>query len=154
MLETLLAGYVLRLVAYSRLLMVLFGATVLALAAAALLAAGTPAAGANDGGSAEDRPSANARGSVLMPFALFAGASFSTLVALSSPGTVPSNHMVEWIETCLVVLAFLACTRPAMTRGVAIFTCVFVLWASAQDVRAARGLLLTRAARAARRRRW
>ncbi len=129
MLGTLLAGDVLRLVLYSRLLVALFVAIVVALVMAAVLAARSSA-----------RQGADDWGALLVPFALFAGASFSTVVALSSPGTVPSNHVVEWIEIGLVVLAFLACTRPAMTRGLAIVAGVFVLWASAQDVRAARAL--------------
>jgi len=127
MLDSLLAGDALRLTRYSRLLAALLAATTLALVAAFVLA-----------GRAADRT--RDRRALLVPAGLLTGASLSAALALSSPGTVPSNHMVEWIEIALSVLAFLACTRAAMTRGLTVVTVGLVLWASAQDVRAARDL--------------
>ena len=65
---------------------------------------------------------------------LFAGATGSTALLLSSPGTVPSNQMVEWVLMVLVVLAFLAFAQPRLARAVVVAVSVVTLWASWQDV--------------------
>jgi len=65
---------------------------------------------------------------------LFAGATGSTALLLSSPGTVPSNQMVEWVLVVLVVLAFLAFVQPRLARAVIVAVSVVTLWASWQDV--------------------
>jgi hypothetical protein len=65
---------------------------------------------------------------------LFAGATGATALLLSSPGTVPSNQMVEWVLMVLVVLAFLAFAQPRLAPAIVVAVCVVTLWASWQDV--------------------
>ena len=126
----LLGGEFLQSIRYSRLLAALF-----TLASASLIVAAAQAMTAKPG--RRDR-------SLLVPAGLFVGASVSAGFALSSPGTIPSNQLVEWIEIGLAVLAFLACTRPSMTVTLTVASGVFAVWASAQDVRATRDLWHTR----------
>lgn len=128
---SLLGGDFLRLTRYSRLLAALFIVTTSSLIAAAVLAA-RGSARKSDGRA------------LLIPVGLFVGATVSTGMALSSPGTVPSNQMVEWIEIMLAILALLTCTRPAMTRVLAAVAGALVLWTSAQDVRTTRDMWDTR----------
>jgi hypothetical protein len=123
----LFSGWFLLLTRYSRLLTAL-----LVIACASLAAAWFQ--------RNRERPGAEPR-ALWFPAGLFLGASLSTAAALSSPGTVPSNQMVEWIEMVLVMLAFLLCTRPRMTRTLSVVMCAVVVWCSIQDLARTRGLL-------------
>ncbi len=82
-----------------------------------------------------------------LPAALFLGVSASTALTLSSPGTVPSNQVVEWLETSFVVLIWIAATRPTLRRPLAAAIAVVVIWMGGQDAIRARALWETRAAR-------
>lgn len=129
--RSLLGGDFLQLTRYSRLLAALFAAAVASLAAALALAA-----------TSGDRDRLRA---LIVPIGLFAGASASAGLALSSPGTVPSNQLVEWIEIVLAVLAFLVCTQPArLARPLVAAVAVLAVWASAQDVRTTRNMWASR----------
>jgi hypothetical protein len=66
---------------------------------------------------------------------------------LSSPGTVPSNQVVEWLQMSFVVVAFAAASRPALTRPLAAVIALVVVWMAAQDVVRVRHLIETRAER-------
>jgi hypothetical protein len=127
MLRAFFAGDFVVLTRYSRLLAALFVVTVSAMVAAAWWAARHAI-----------RPDASR--SLLVPAAIFAGASVSAGLLLSSPGTVASNHIVEWIEIALVVIALVACTQSSLSRPLAVATAALMLWASMQDLRQARDL--------------
>ena len=71
---------------------------------------------------------------VIFASVLFLGTTGATALLLSSPGTVPSNQMVEWILIVLAVLAFLACLQPRVTRAVIIAVSLITLYASWQNV--------------------
>jgi hypothetical protein len=124
MFRTLIAGDFLVLTRYSRLLAVLLTVTIGAVVSAYWRAARHAI-----------RPDASR--SLIVPVMLFLAASLSAALLLSSPGTVPANHIVEWIEIALVVIAVIVCTQPALARGLVVVTAVITLWASAQDVRMA-----------------
>jgi len=64
---------------------------------------------------------------------LFAGVSSSAALTLSSPGTVPSNQMVEWLGVTFAVLLFAAAARRELTLVVSTVLAVVVVWMSAQD---------------------
>ena len=122
MLRSVLAGDFLVLSGYSRLLLALLVITSLAILAAVWWATRHAI-----------RPDASR--SLLVPTALFVGASVTAVVLLSSPGTVAQNHVIEWIEIALVVLALIACTQKALTRTLVITVAALTVWASAQDFR-------------------
>ena len=82
-----------------------------------------------------------------LPFALFGGVTVSTALTLSSPGTVPSNQVVEWLQMSFVVLAFVAASRPGLTRALSAVISLLIVWMSVQDVVRVRNLLDTRAER-------
>lgn len=71
--------------------------------------------------------------SLWLPVVLFAGVSASTALTLSSPGTVPSNQMVEWLGISFAVLAWAACARRELRGIVSIVLAAVVIWMSAQD---------------------
>jgi hypothetical protein len=127
---TLLGGEFLSLVRYSRLLTALFVIVIGALVAAAI------------GGR---RPAGDAgRPATVLPVVwegmglggiatLFAGVTAATALTLSSPGTVPSNQMVEWIVVSFAVLAWVIAARPRLARPASLIVTLLVLWASGQD---------------------
>ena len=118
--STLMAGEFLALAGYSHFLAVLLVLVVAALAAAAYV-------------KRSDR-------SLLGPTSLFVGVFTATAVTLSSPGTVPSNQVVEWIEISFVVLASVAASRSGLRSPVTTAVAVLILWASVQDVVRVRAL--------------
>lgn len=124
------AGF-LPLVQYSRLLTALLVIVVASLVAGWFVAKG--------------QHGSSGRRALWIPVGVFLGASLSTAFALSSPGTVASNQMVEWIEMALVVLAFLVCTQPRLTRTLFVIAGGLTMWASTQDLVRARQLWHLRA---------
>ena len=82
-----------------------------------------------------------------LPAVLFGGVTVSTALTLSSPGTVPSNQVVEWLQMSFVVLVFAAASRPGLTRALSAVLAVVVVWMAVQDVVRVRHLLDTRAER-------
>jgi hypothetical protein len=123
-LQALLAGTFVERALYSNFLAVLLIATLAALAGAWWLSGNE--AGSQNGGS--------------WTFAalLFLAVTAATIVTLSSPGAVASNHAVEWIEVSLVVLVLAAYRAPQMRRAVSLLLVLLTLWAGAQDVVQAR----------------
>jgi hypothetical protein len=113
-LANLLAGEFIALAGYSHFLTVLLVVVVAALVAAAIV----------------ERPD----GSLWNQTMLFAGVFTATALTLSSPGTVPSNQVVEWIEVSLVVLASVAAFRSRLGAPVVAVVAALIVWASVQDV--------------------
>jgi hypothetical protein len=79
-----------------------------------------------------------------LPVALFGGVTASTALTLSSPGTVASNQVVEWLQMSFVVLVLAAASRPNLTRGLSAAIALVVIWMAAQDVVRVRDLMDTR----------
>jgi hypothetical protein len=113
-------GYFLRMTQYSHLLKALFAVAIGAIAFALWRAI-------------READSTGWRSAAFIA-TLFAGVTGATALLLSSPGTVPSNQMVEWVLMVLVVLAFLAYAQPKLTRTIIMVVSVLTLWASWQDV--------------------
>ena len=140
-LRSLLAGEFVALARYSRLLAVLLALASLALAVGLLLE------------WLERRRSARSEAGDLggralwLPVVLFAGVSASTALALSSPGTVPSNQMVEWLGVTCVVMLWMAAARRQLRLIVSTVLALVVVWMSAQDVIRVSQLWQTRANR-------
>lgn len=82
-----------------------------------------------------------------LPVVLFAGVSVTAALTLSSPGTIPSNQIIEWLQMSFVVLVFAAASRPNLTRPLSFVIAVMVLWMAVQDVVRVRHLIDTRAER-------
>jgi hypothetical protein len=82
-----------------------------------------------------------------LPVVLFAGITASTTWTLSSPGTVPSNQVVEWLGVTFAVVAWTAAARPEMRRIVSTVLAVVVVWMSVQDVVRVSQLWQTRSSR-------
>jgi hypothetical protein len=124
----LLAGEFIALARYSHLLTALLALASLALVAALVLewrdrrqiAADTE--GSDLGGRA-----------LWLPVVLFAGVTASTAFTLSSPGTVPSNQMVEWLGVTFAVVAWMAAARLELRFAASALLAVVVVWMSAQD---------------------
>jgi hypothetical protein len=127
-LQSLLAGEFIALARYSHLLTALLGLTCLALAAGLVLAWRERRQRLADGGRNELGGRA-----LWLPVVLFAGVSSSTALTLSSPGTVPSNQMVEWLGVTFAVLLFAAAARRELTLVVSTVLALVVVWMSAQD---------------------
>jgi hypothetical protein len=126
-LRSLLAGEFITLARYSHLLTALLGLTCLALAAGLLLA-WRERRRPTDGGANELGGRA-----LWLPVVLFAGVSASTALTLSSPGTVPSNHVVEWLGVTVAVMLWMAAARRELTFVVSTVLALVVVWMSAQD---------------------
>jgi hypothetical protein len=118
--STLLAGEFVALAGYSHFLMVVLVVVALALASAAIV---------------ERRGT-----SLLNQIILFAGVFTATALTLSSPGTVPSNQVVEWIEVSFVVLASVAAFSDRLRAPVMAVVAALIVWASVQDVVRVRAL--------------
>jgi hypothetical protein len=103
--SSLFAGEFLPLVGYSHFLATLFGLMVVALVASRLRA----------------------------PAVVFAGVTLATAFALSSPGTVASNQVVEWIEIAFALLLWIAAERDRLRPLAMGLLAVFMVWASLQD---------------------
>jgi hypothetical protein len=127
-LRSLLAGEFVALARYSHLLTALLGLTCLALAAGLLLAWRERRQRPADGGANESGSRA-----LWLPVVLFAGVSASTALALSSPGTVPSNQMVEWLGVAVAVMLWVAAARRELRFVVSTVLALVVVWMSAQD---------------------
>jgi hypothetical protein len=82
-----------------------------------------------------------------LPAALFGGVTVSTALTLSSPGTIPSNQIIEWLQMSFVVLIVVAASRPSLTRPLSAVLAVMVVWMAVQDVVRVRHLVDTRAER-------
>jgi hypothetical protein len=65
---------------------------------------------------------------------LFGGVTASAALALSSPGTVSSNQMVEWLVVTFAVLTMAAATRVELRRPLSWILVLVVCWMSTQDV--------------------
>jgi hypothetical protein len=135
-----LSGHFVELVRYSHLLTAMFAVAVTALVAlVALHLRREPDAGA-DGRARKIRRLFGAGGSLLwLPVALFGGVTASAALTLSSPGTVPSNQMVEWLVVTFAVLTVAAATGAELRRPLSWALVFIVCWMSAQDaIRAGR----------------
>jgi hypothetical protein len=82
-----------------------------------------------------------------LPLVLFAAVTASTALTLSSPGSVPSNHLVEWLAVAVVILVWAAAARPELRIVLSSALALVVLWMSAQDAVRASRLWQTRATR-------
>lgn len=82
-----------------------------------------------------------------LPAVLFGGVSVSTALTLSSPGTIPSNQIIEWLQMSFVVLVVAAASRPGLTRALSAVLALVVVWMAVQDVVRVGHLLDTRSER-------
>ncbi len=136
----LLRGDFLQLVSFSHLLTTLFAVDAIVLAVA-IVANPPRAAAADQAGSRDWR----AGRSLWLPIALFVGITGATGLALSSPGTLPSNQVVDWLQMSFVVLAWIAAADRRLTRLVSTAVALVVLWMGGQDLVRVRALWQTRA---------
>ncbi len=141
-LRNLLAGEFIALARYSHLLAALLALACLALAAGLVLAWRDRRQRPADGGATELGGRA-----LWLPVVLFAGVSGSTALTLSSPGTVPSNQVVEWLGVTVAVLLWMAAARRELTLVVSTALALVVVWMSAQDFVRTSQLWQTRASR-------
>jgi hypothetical protein len=74
------------------------------------------------------------------PAVLFAGVTASTAVTLASPGTVPSNHVVEWLVIAFAALVWSAAARRELRLAVSVALALLVAWMSFQDAVRVSGL--------------
>jgi hypothetical protein len=70
----------------------------------------------------------------IVPLGIWAGATLAMAVALSSPGTIPTNQVPEWIAASLVVVAMAGNTTARLGRLTGFSLLFLVLWMSAQNV--------------------
>jgi hypothetical protein len=129
MIQAALRGEFLNALGASRFLVVMLILAVAAIAAGLLAA--RRAAG--------DSPAARHRHIPLVPI-VFLGVTATTLVTLSSPGTIVLNQVVEWIAIGLLVVAWTTAqdrSRPLLWPAALL---IVTLWASAQDLVRARDL--------------
>jgi hypothetical protein len=70
---------------------------------------------------------------VWLPVVLFAGVTASTALTLSSPGTVPSNQMVEWLGVSFAVVVWAAAARTELRGVLSAALALAVVWMSVQD---------------------
>jgi hypothetical protein len=126
--QRLLAGNFIALARFSHLLTALLGLTGLALLAAVAL---EWRGRAHEGSVGRGR--AFAGRALWLPLVLFGGVTASTALTLSSPGTVPSNQVVEWLGVAFAVLAWTAAARPELRRIVSTGLALLVVWMSIQD---------------------
>ncbi|HKW01050.1 MAG TPA: hypothetical protein VJN96_14595 [Vicinamibacterales bacterium] len=82
-----------------------------------------------------------------LPVVLFGGVSVTAALTLSSPGTIPSNQIIEWLQMSFVVFLFAAVSRPELTRALSALLAAMVVWMAVQDVVRVRHLYDTRAER-------
>jgi hypothetical protein len=141
-LRGLLTGGFLALVRYSHLLTALFGLACIALAAGLFF----------DWRARQPRHAAGESGdlggpAMWLPVTLFAGVSASTGLTLSSPGTVPSNQMVEWLGMTVAVVVWMAAARRELRLVLSTLLALVVVWMSAQDAVRVSQLWQTRATR-------
>jgi hypothetical protein len=138
----LLAGEFIALARYSHLLIALLALACLALATGLFLEWRTQqprhVAGEPDGLDGR---------AMWLPVTLFAGVSASTALTLSSPGTVPSNQMVEWLVATVAVVIWMAAARRELRMVFSTVLALLVVWMSAQDAVRVSQLWQTRATR-------
>lgn len=135
-----LSGRFFPAVRYSHLLSGLFWLSLAALGAAAFCARADRAA--------ESRATSSTGGtlpSLWIPFLMFLGVTASTVVTLSSPGTVPANHAVEWVLVALSVLLWTSGACRRLSFALSTVLAAVVLTMTLQD--AARALELPAATR-------
>jgi len=70
----------------------------------------------------------------IVPLAIWTGASATLAVTLSSPGTVPSNQVVEWIAVCLLVPVLVAAPRRRIRGLTAAIVAAVTIWMAVQDL--------------------
>ncbi len=140
-LSAMMTGDFLGLVSFSRLLAALFVLDLVALAALVI-----PAWTAR-GRAAPAETDWRAGSAIWLPVVLFAGVTASTALTLSSPGTVPSNQVLEWLEMSLVVIVWAAASRKAVTRVGSFAIAALVVWMGVQDLVRVRALWETRSER-------
>ena len=145
-LMSLLRGDFLELAGFSHLLTVLLFVTVLALIAAVVLSR-RPINSPPRSIGIDSKPSWLDGRALWLPALLFAGVTATTALTLSSPGTVPSNQVVEWVQVSLVVLTWVAASHRELTRPLSVLVVLIVLWMSAQDLIRVRALVATRSER-------
>ncbi len=141
-LRRLLDGEFIALARYSHLLTALLGLACLALAAGLFFESRTrePRGVAGEPGGLGGR-------ALWLPVTLFAGVSASTALTLSSPGTVPSNQMVEWLGVTVVAVIWMAAARRELRMVLSTLLALVVVWMSAQDAVRVSQLWQTRATR-------
>ena len=70
----------------------------------------------------------------IVPLAIWTGASATLAVTLSSPGTVPSNQVVEWIAVCILVPVLVAAPRRRIRGLTAAIVAAVTIWMAVQDL--------------------
>jgi hypothetical protein len=138
----LLAGEFIALARYSHLLIALLALACLALAAGLFFEWRAERPRRVEG--ERDRLGGRA---MWLPVTLFAGVSASTALTLSSPGTVPSNQMVEWLVATAAVVIWMAAARRELRMVLSTVLALLVVWMSAQDAVRVSQLWQTRATR-------
>ena len=76
--------------------------------------------------------------SPVVPAALWLGATLALVVTLSSPGTVASNQIIEWVAISGLVLAMVAGGRLSLRPIAGIAVSLLVFWMALQNVSRAR----------------
>jgi hypothetical protein len=76
--------------------------------------------------------------SAVVPAAVWFGATLALAVTLSSPGTVPSNQVIEWIAVSVLVLPMVAAGRIQLRSIAGFAVSLLVCWMALQNVSRAR----------------
>ncbi len=137
----LLTGDFINLASFSHLLTILFALDAAALAAAIAVARRRRATGGDEASGWRSGRS------LWLPAMLFGGVTTATALALSSPGTIPSNQVAEWLQMSFIVLVWVAASDRRLTRAMSSLIAVLVLWMAVQDLVRARALWDTRGER-------
>ena len=140
----LLTGDFLNLASFSHLLTVLLALDAAALVVAVILARRARGTSGPSGDATSEWPSGR---SLWLPVMLFGGVTAATALALSSPGTIPSNQVAEWLQMSFIVLVWAAASDWRLTRPISIVMAVLVVWMGAQDFVRTRALWDTRGER-------
>lgn len=140
----LLTGDFLNLASFSHLLTILLVLDAAALAVAFVMARRARATTARGAAAASDWRSGRA---LWLPVMLFGGVTTATALALSSPGTIPSNQVAEWLQMSLIVLVWVAACDRRLTRVMSSVIAVLVVWMAVQDLVRTRDLWDTRGER-------
>jgi hypothetical protein len=77
----------------------------------------------------------------VVPAALWLGATLALFVTLSSPGTIPSNQVIEWIAISVLALAMVTAGRFQLRSIAGIAVSLLVFWMALQNVSRAREML-------------
>lgn len=80
---------------------------------------------------------------VVLAGAVWLGASLSVALVMSSPGTVPTNQVIEWTAITFIVLAILSNSAGRARRLIPIVAVLLLTWMSFQDLAHARSRWMT-----------